>query len=85
MCAFSLRNFGVTKLLKKNEEPKYHKKKVIAHPDDELDVLYGAADAEETFLLAFVSASDRFSIIWANHRAVTRQLFYYLRPVFRLS
>ncbi len=46
-----LKEFGITKLLKKNEEPKYHKKKVIAHPDDELDVLYGAADAEETFLL----------------------------------
>jgi hypothetical protein len=32
-----------------------------------------------------VSASDRFSIVWANHRAVTRQLFYHLRPVIRLS
>jgi integrase len=46
-----LKEFGVTKLFKKNEEPKYHKKKVVAHPDDELDVLYGAANAEETFLL----------------------------------
>ena len=41
-----LKEFGITKLLKKNEEPKYHEKKVVAHPDDELDVLYGAADAE---------------------------------------
>jgi integrase len=48
-----LKEFGVTNLLKKNEEPKYHKKKVIAHPDDELDVLYGAADCEERFLLDF--------------------------------
>ena len=46
-----LKEFGITKLLKKNEEPKYHEKKVVAHPDDELDVLYGAADADETFLL----------------------------------
>jgi hypothetical protein len=29
-----LKEFGVTKLLKKNEEPKYRKKKVVAHPDD---------------------------------------------------
>ena len=34
-----LKEFGVTRLLKKNEEPKYHKKKVVAHPDDELEVL----------------------------------------------
>jgi len=40
-----LKEFGITKLLKKNEEPRYHEKKVVAHPDDELDVLYGAADA----------------------------------------
>lgn len=52
-----LKEFGVTKLLKKNEEPKYHKKIVIAHPDDELDVLYGAADAEEAFLLDFFIGS----------------------------
>jgi integrase len=52
-----LKEFGITKLLKKNEEPKYHKKKVVAHPDDELDVLYGAADAEETFLLDFFIGS----------------------------
>src|SRR5260370_13983814 len=52
-----LKEFGITKLLKKNEEPKYHKKIVVAHPDDELDVLYGAADAEETFLLDFFIGS----------------------------
>ena len=52
-----LKEFGFTKLLKKNEEPKYHKKIVVAHPDDELDVLYGAADAEETFLLNFFIGS----------------------------
>jgi len=52
-----LKEFGVTKLLKKNEEPKYHKKIVVAHPDDELDVLYGTADAEETFLLDFFIGS----------------------------
>jgi integrase len=52
-----LKEFGITKLLKKNEEPKYHEKKVVAHPDDELDVLYGAGDAEETFLLDFFIGS----------------------------
>ena len=52
-----LKEFGVTKLLKRNEEPKYHEKKVVAHPDDELDVLYGSADAEETFLLDFFIGS----------------------------
>jgi integrase len=52
-----LKEFGITKLLKKNEEPKYHKKKVIALPDDELDVLYGAADAEQMFLLDFFIGS----------------------------
>jgi integrase len=52
-----LKEFGITKLLKKNEEPKYHGKKVVAHPDDELDVLYAAADAEETFLLDFFIGS----------------------------
>jgi len=52
-----LKEFGITKLLKKNEEPKYHKKKVVAHPDDELDVLYGVADADKTFLLDFFIVS----------------------------
>jgi len=52
-----LKEFGITKLLKKNEEPKYHEKKVVAHPEDELDVLYGAADADETFLLDFFIGS----------------------------
>ncbi|HET8922372.1 MAG TPA: tyrosine-type recombinase/integrase [Candidatus Acidoferrum sp.] len=52
-----LKEFGISKLLKKNEEPKYHEKKVVAHPDDELDVLYGAADADETFLLDFFIGS----------------------------
>jgi hypothetical protein len=46
-----LNSFGVTKLLKKNEEPKYHKKKVVAHTEEELALLYGHADAEELFLL----------------------------------
>jgi integrase len=48
-----LKEFGITKLLKKNEEPKYHEKKVIAHTDDELGALYGHADVEDTFLLDF--------------------------------
>jgi hypothetical protein len=49
-----LKEFGITKLLKKNEEPKYHDKKVVAHPDDELDVLYGAADADQSVLARFL-------------------------------
>ena len=48
-----LKEFGVTKLLKKNEEPRYHEKKVVAHTDDELDVLYGHANVEDMFLLDF--------------------------------
>ncbi|MFI5096988.1 MAG: tyrosine-type recombinase/integrase [Candidatus Acidiferrales bacterium] len=48
-----LKEFGVTKLLKKNEEPRYHEKKVVAHTDDELGVLYGHANAEDIFLLDF--------------------------------
>lgn len=52
-----LKEFGITRLLKKNEEPKYHEKKVVAYPDDELNVLYGSADAEETFLLDFFIGS----------------------------
>jgi len=55
--AIFLKEFGVEKLLKKNERPKYHEKKIVAHPDDELDVLYGSADAEETFLLDFFIGS----------------------------
>jgi integrase len=48
-----LKSLGVSKLLAKHEEPTYHEKKVVAHTDDELSVLYGAADAEETSLLDF--------------------------------
>lgn len=52
-----MKEFGVTKLLKKNEEPKYHEKKVVAHTDDELAALYGQANAEDTFLLDFFIGS----------------------------
>lgn len=52
-----LKEFGITKLLKKNEEPKYHKKIVVAHTEDELGVLYAAADAHEIFLLDFFVGS----------------------------
>jgi integrase len=51
-----LKSLGVSKLLEKHEEPTYHEKKVVAHTDDELSVLY-AADAEETFLLDFFIGS----------------------------
>jgi site-specific recombinase XerD len=52
-----LKEFGVTKLLKKNEEPRYHEKKVVAHTDDELAVLYACANIEGTFLLDFFVGS----------------------------
>ena len=48
-----LKSLGISKLLARHEEPTYHEKKIVAHTDDELSVLYGAADAEETFLLDF--------------------------------
>jgi len=48
-----LKEFGITKLLKKHEEPRYHEKKVVAHTDEELGVLYGHARVEDTFLLDF--------------------------------
>ena len=49
--------FGISRLLKNTETPKYRKKKVVAHTEGELTVLYGAADAEETFLLDFFIGS----------------------------
>jgi site-specific recombinase XerD len=36
--AIFLKEFGVSRLLKKKEYPRYHKKKVVAHPDDELSI-----------------------------------------------
>jgi integrase len=51
--AIFLKAFGVSKLLKKNEYPKYRKKQIVAHTDDELGLLYSHADPEEWFLLDF--------------------------------
>jgi hypothetical protein len=51
--AIFLKAFGVSKLLKKNECPKYRKKQIAAHTDDELGLLYSHADPEEWFLLDF--------------------------------
>ncbi len=51
--AIFLKEFGVSRLLKKKEYPQYHEKKIVAHPDSELDVLYSYADAEERFMLDF--------------------------------
>jgi integrase len=55
--AIFLKEFGVEKLLKKNERPKYHAKKVVAHTDDELTLLYSHADPDERFLLDFFIGS----------------------------
>lgn len=52
-----LKSLGIAKLLAKHEEPTYHEKKVVAHTNDELSVLYGAVDPEETFLLDFFIGS----------------------------
>jgi len=55
--AIFLKEFGVSRLLKKKEYPRYHKKKVVAHPEDELSLLYGHANGEERFLLDFFIGS----------------------------
>jgi hypothetical protein len=52
-----LKSLGISKPLEKHEEPTYHEKKVVAHTHDELSIVYGAADAEETFLLDFFIGS----------------------------
>ena len=39
--------------LRKSEYPQYEEKMVTAHIDEELDFLYGRADAERRFLLDF--------------------------------
>ena len=52
--AIFLKEFGVSRLLKKKEYPQYHEKKIVAHPDSELDELYSHADAEERFMLDFL-------------------------------
>jgi len=55
--AIFLKEFGVSRLLKKKEYPQYHKKKVVAHPENELSVLYGHANEKERFLLDFFIGS----------------------------
>jgi integrase len=55
--AIFLKAFGVEKLLKKSEYPKYHEKKIVAHTDEELALLYSHANEEETFLLDFFLGS----------------------------
>ena len=40
-------------MIKKSECPKFHKKKVVAHPDEELELLYTHANDEERFSLDF--------------------------------
>jgi integrase len=51
--AIFLKAFGREKLLKKKEYPRYHEKKVVAHTESELDLLYSHADPEEWFLLDY--------------------------------
>jgi integrase len=55
--AIFLKEFGVSRLLKKKEYPRYHKKKVVAHPEDELSLLYAHADVDEKFLMDFFIGS----------------------------
>jgi integrase len=51
--AIFLKAFGKPNLLKSTEYPSYDEKPVKAHSDQELDVLYAAANGEERFLLDF--------------------------------
>ena len=55
--AIFLKEFGVSRLLKKKEYPRYHKKKIVAHPEEELSVLYEHANPDERFLLDFFIGS----------------------------
>jgi integrase len=55
--AIMLKSFGVTKLLKKSEYPKFHQKKIVAHTDEELALLYSHANDEERFLMDFFLGS----------------------------
>ena len=55
--AIFLKEFGVSRLLKKKEYPQYHKKKVVFHPENELCLLYGHANEKERFLLDFFIGS----------------------------
>jgi integrase/recombinase XerD len=55
--AIFLKESGVSRLLKKKEYPRYHKKNVVAHPEDELSLLYGHANTEERFLMDFFIGS----------------------------
>lgn len=55
--AIFLKASGVCPGLKASEYPRYHEKKVVAHTDEELSLLYGVADTEETFLLDFFIGS----------------------------
>ena len=52
-----LKAYGLTKLLKKKEYPRYHEKKVVAHTEEELSVLYAHADDGESFQLDFFLGS----------------------------
>jgi site-specific recombinase XerD len=48
-----LKAFGVEDLLEKNERIRFNKKKIVAHSNEELELLYSHADPGETFLLDF--------------------------------
>lgn len=51
--AIFLKACGVRPGLKASEYPRYHEKQVVAHTDEELEVLYREADEDERFLLDF--------------------------------
>jgi integrase len=55
--AIFLKKFGISKLLKSHEYPQYHEKKVVAHTEAELSLLYSHADEEERFLLDYFIGS----------------------------
>jgi integrase/recombinase XerD len=56
VCLF-LGYFGKYRMLKANERQQYHEKKIVAHDDAELSLLYAHADPDEKFLLDFFLGS----------------------------
>jgi len=50
-------NYTIYRRVKKSEYPKYHAKKIVAHTDEELALLYSHANDEERFLMDFFLGS----------------------------
>jgi len=69
-----LKEFGVSRLLKKEEYSRYHKKKVVAHPDVGLLVLaFAYSPKASLFTKSKFVAPDCFVRRWAVGRKPTTQ------------